>query len=163
MPNRRSLLRRLKLRTVLVVALLLSGIIPLGVSSYVLFREAREVLANSERDNLTTEAKALSEEVDSFLTGVRHQLSQFGTSLLLAPGPDDVTARLQEPWVEQQLQSFHRGNPDLLAIRVLALNSQGPESRKSRSRGPGSHGRDLRKGEGRQGLRLRFRGPGAEA
>lgn len=125
MPNRRSLLRRLKLRTVLVVALLLSGIIPLGVSSYVLFREAREVLANSERDNLTGEAKALSVEVNSFLTGVRHQLSQFGTSLLLAPGPDDATARLQGPWVEQELQSFQRGNPDLLAIRVLDLNGQG--------------------------------------
>jgi putative nucleotidyltransferase with HDIG domain len=137
MPNRRSLLRRLKLRTVLVVALLLSGILPLGVSSYVLFREAREVLANSERDNLTGEAKALSVEVNSFLTGVRHQLLQFGTSLLLAPGPDDATARLQEPWVSQQLQSFQRGNPDLLAIRVLDLNGQG--------RGPGNLAPEVQK------------------
>jgi putative nucleotidyltransferase with HDIG domain len=125
MPNRRSLLRRLKLRTVLVVALLLSGIIPLGVSSLVLFREARNVLANSERDNLIAEAKALSVEVDSYLTEVRHQLSQFGTSLLLAPGPEDATARLQEPWMGQQLQSLQRGNPDLLAIRVLDLNGAG--------------------------------------
>ncbi|HSS48548.1 MAG TPA: HD domain-containing phosphohydrolase [Thermoanaerobaculia bacterium] len=125
MPNRRSLLRRLKLRTVLVVALLLSGIIPLGVSSLVLFREARNVLANSERDNLTGEAKALSVEVNSFLAGVRRQLSQFGSSLLLAPGPEDATARLQEPWVGQQLQSLQRGNPDLLAIRVLNLNGEG--------------------------------------
>jgi putative nucleotidyltransferase with HDIG domain len=125
MPNRRSLLRRLKLRTVLVVALLLSGIIPLGVSSYVLFREARNVLANSERDNLIADAKALSVEVDSYLTGVRRQLSQFGSSLLLAPGPEDATARLQEPWMGQQLQSFQHGNPDLLAIRVLDLNGEG--------------------------------------
>lgn len=125
MPNRRSLLRRLKLRTVLVVALLLSGIIPVGVSSYVLFLEARDVLANSERDNLTGEAGALSVEVNAFLTGVRHQLSQFGTSLLLAPGPEDATARLKEPWVEQQLQSFLRGNPDLIAIRVFDLNGAG--------------------------------------
>jgi len=125
MPNRRSFLRRLKLRTVLVVALLLSGIIPLGVSSYVLFREARDVLANGERDNLTSEARALSVGVNSYLAGVRRQLSQFGASLLLAPGPEDATARLQEPWVGQQLQSFQHGNPDLLAIRVLDLNGEG--------------------------------------
>lgn len=125
MQNRRSLLRRLKLRTVLVVALLLSGIIPLGISSYVVLDEARKVLADSERDNLTGEAKSLSVEVDSYLSGMRRQLSQFGSSLLLAPGPDDATARLQEPWVEQQLQSFRRGNPDLLAMRVLDLNGQG--------------------------------------
>src|SRR4051794_25634321 len=125
MPNRRSLLRRLKLRTVLVVALLLSGIIPLGISSYVVLSEARKVLADSERDNLTDEAKALSVEVDSYLAGIRRQLSLFGTSLLLAPGPEDATARLQEPWMEQELQSFHRGNPDLLAVRVLDLNGQG--------------------------------------
>ena len=33
MPNRRTLLRRLKLRHVLLVVLLLSGIIPLAISS----------------------------------------------------------------------------------------------------------------------------------
>ena len=125
MPNRRSFLRRLKLRTVLVIALLLSGILPLGISSYVILREAREVLANSERDNLTSEAKALSVEVDSYLAGIRRQLSQFGSSLLLVPGPEDATARLKEPWVGQQLQSFQRGNPDLLAIRVLDLKGAG--------------------------------------
>src|ERR1700712_4101523 len=125
MPNRRSLLRRLKLRTVLVVALLLSGIIPLAISSFVVLDEARNVLADSERDNLTGEAKGLSVEVDSYLSGVRRQLSLFGSSLLLAPGPEDVTARLQEPWVGQQLQSFQHGNPDLLAIRVLDLSGAG--------------------------------------
>ena len=162
MPNRRSLLRRLKLRTVLVVALLLSGIIPLGISSYVVLSEARKVLADSERDNLTAEAKALSVEVDSYLSGVRHQLSQFGTSLLLAPGPDDVTARLQEPWVGQQLQSFQRGNPDLLAIRVLDLNGAGLS--------PGHLAPEVQtvmdsafeKARTGKGLRLRLRGSGAE-
>src|SRR5258706_6474999 len=125
MPNPRSLLRRLKLRTVLVIALLLSGIIPLGISSWVLFWEAKNVLANSERDNLTDEAKALSVEVDSYLAGVRRQLSQFGIGLLLAPGPEDATARLQEPWVGLALQSFQHSNSDVLAIRVLDMNGEG--------------------------------------
>ncbi|HSS76981.1 MAG TPA: HD domain-containing phosphohydrolase [Thermoanaerobaculia bacterium] len=97
----------------------------MGISSWVLFWEAKKVLANSERDNLTAEAKSLSVEVDSYLAGVRRQLSQFGVGLLLAPGPDDATARLQEPWVSQQLQSFQHSNPDLLAIRVLDVNGEG--------------------------------------
>ncbi|HEX4962378.1 MAG TPA: HD domain-containing phosphohydrolase [Thermoanaerobaculia bacterium] len=127
MPNRRSLLRRLKLRTVIVVALLLSGIIPLGVSSFVLIEESYKVLARTEQDNLTGEAQSLSVQVSSYLTELRRQLSQFGSGLLLAPGPEEMTARLHEPWVQQYLQSFQRSNPDLLAIRVLDANGVGLE------------------------------------
>ena len=61
METRRTLLRRLKLRTILVVALLLSGIIPLIVSSVLLIRESNKVLVNTERDNLTSEAGSLSQ------------------------------------------------------------------------------------------------------
>ena len=119
MQTRRSLLRRLKLRTVLVVALLLSGIIPLGISSALLIQRSLKVLQNTERDNLTNEAKSLSLEVSSYLVSVRRQLSQFGTGVLTAPGPADTAERLLEPWVQQQLQDFGRGNPDISALRVL--------------------------------------------
>ncbi|MFY9821387.1 MAG: HD domain-containing phosphohydrolase [Thermoanaerobaculia bacterium] len=125
MPNRRSLLRRLKLRTVLVVALLLSGIIPLGISSFVLIGESYKLLARTEQDHLTGEAKSLSEEANSYLAEFRRQLTQLGNSLLLSPGPDDAAARLQEPWVAQQMRSFQRANSELLAIRVLDVNGVG--------------------------------------
>ncbi len=127
MPNRRSFLRRLKLRTVLVVALLLSGIIPLGVSSFVLIGESYKVLAHTEQDNLTGGAQSLSVQVSSYLTDVRRQLSQFGSGLLVALGPEEMTARLKEPWVQQHLQSFQHSNPDLLAMRVLDATGVGLE------------------------------------
>src|SRR5919197_11366 len=114
---RRSLLRRLKLRTVLVVALLLSGIIPLGISSSLLIFQSHNVLRNTERDNLTGEANTLSLEISSYLETVRRQLEQLGDGILLAPGPQESEARLLEPWVQQQLQSFRRGNPDVVALR----------------------------------------------
>ena len=44
MTNRRPLLRRLKLRHVLLVALLLSGIIPLAISSFMLIPQSQQVL-----------------------------------------------------------------------------------------------------------------------
>jgi putative nucleotidyltransferase with HDIG domain len=125
MPNGRSFLRRLKLRTVLVVALLLAGIIPLGVSSAVIILKSNEVVRNAERDNLTGEAKSLSIEVSSYLSDMRRQLAQLGSGILLAPGPDEPAARLQEPWVGQQLQSFQRSNPDVMAIRVFNLSGAG--------------------------------------
>jgi len=119
MPIRRSLLRRLKLRTVLVVALLLSGIIPLGISSVRLIVQSYKVLRNTERDNLTGEAKSLSQEIDSYLVAARRQLEQLGEGILVAPGPPQPAARLSEPWVAKRLESFQRGNPNVLALRVL--------------------------------------------
>ncbi|HSG39433.1 MAG TPA: HD domain-containing phosphohydrolase, partial [Thermoanaerobaculia bacterium] len=118
MPNRRSLLRRLKLRTILVVALLLAGIIPLGISSTLLIRQSRDVLSKTERDNLTAEAEALSREVNSYLVAVRQQVMQIGNGILAMPGPEDPSARLREPWVGEHLKSL-RSNPDMVALRVL--------------------------------------------
>src|SRR5688572_8113655 len=125
MQTSRSLLRRLKLRTVLVVALLLSGIIPLGISSALLIHQSLSVLQNRERDNLTNEAKSLSQQINSYLAGVRRQLTHLGDSLLLAPGPEDSAERLLEPWVRKQLQAFARGNPEVSALRVLDLDGAG--------------------------------------
>jgi HD-GYP domain-containing protein (c-di-GMP phosphodiesterase class II) len=128
MESRRSLLRRLKLRTVLVVALLLSGIIPLGISSALLIRQSNTVLRDTERDNLTGEAKSLSLEVNSNLVAIRRQLAQLGEGLLAAPGPEAPAARLREDWVRQRLQDFHRSYPEIQALRVLDTEAEGPAS-----------------------------------
>jgi putative nucleotidyltransferase with HDIG domain len=125
MQNRRSLLRRLKLRTVLVIALLLSGIIPLGISSALLIHKANAVLENSERDNLTNEAGSLSLEINSYLLSARRQVAQLAQGILMAPGPAAAAARLSEPWVREQLESFQQGNLDVVALRVLDAEGAG--------------------------------------
>ncbi len=125
MQTSRNLLRSLKLRTILVVALLLSGIIPLGISSMRLILQSHKVLRNTERDNLTSEAGSLSQEINSHLIAIRRQLTQLGDAILLAPGPQEPEARLLEPWVGKQLEGFRRDNPDVLALRVLAPDGAG--------------------------------------
>jgi HD-GYP domain-containing protein (c-di-GMP phosphodiesterase class II) len=125
MESRRSVLRRLKLRTVLVVALLLSGIIPLGISSALLIRQSNTVLRNTERDNLTGEAKSLSLGVNSDLVAFRRQLAQLGEGLLAAPGAGETTALLREEWVQQRLQRFQNGYPEVLALQVLDAEGLG--------------------------------------
>lgn len=134
MQTRRNFFRRLKLRTILLIALLLSGIIPLAISSLLLIPQSREVLSNSERDNLIRKAETLSEVIDSYLSSRRLQLAQLGSGLLLPPGPAEVGERLREPWVEAYLQEFLRNSqdgasasgPNMLALRLLDLQGQGP-------------------------------------
>src|SRR4029079_30873 len=99
MTNRRPLLRRLKLRHVLLVVLLLSGIIPLAISSFMLIPQSKQVLRDAERDNLVRRAGTLSRAVDSYLAPSRQQITQLGTGVLLPPGSPDIAERLREPWV----------------------------------------------------------------
>jgi putative nucleotidyltransferase with HDIG domain len=137
MTNRRPLLRRLKLRHVLLVVLLLSGIIPLAISSVLLIPQSQEVLRDSEKDNLVRGAGALSRDVDDYLGSVRQQIAQLGTGVLLPPGPPgplDIAARLREPWVGSYLQAFwltqqgpdERADQSLKLLRVLDLQGAGP-------------------------------------
>jgi putative nucleotidyltransferase with HDIG domain len=125
METARNFLRRLKLRTILVVALLLSGIIPLIVSSVLLISQSNKALVNTETDNLTSEAGSLSREVNDYLSDIRRQLTLLGSGILAAPGQEDTAARLSELWVGEQLRSFQRNNPDVIALRVLTPEGAG--------------------------------------
>jgi len=133
----RPLLRRLKLRHVLLVALLLSGIIPLGISSFALTRQSQQVLRDAERDNLVRRAGALSRDVDNYLGSIRQQVTALGAGVLLPPGPTVVSDRLREPWVGSYLQTFwlhQQAQPDghpgqasnLQLLRALDLEGAGP-------------------------------------
>ncbi len=130
MTNRRPILRRLKLRHVLLIVLLLSGIIPLAISSIMLIPQSQQVLRDAESENLIRRAGDLSREVDNYLGGFRRQITQLGTGLLLAPGSPVAAERLHEPWVNVYLQSFLRQSQEqgapLLALRVSDLEGDGP-------------------------------------
>jgi putative nucleotidyltransferase with HDIG domain len=127
MQTRRRPFRRLKLRTVLLIALLLSGIIPLGISSALLIPQSERILLENEQENLIQEAAALSREINAFVVAARRQLTQFGTGILTVPGPPETLERLAEPWVGSQLQSFRQENPDLRSLRLLDLEGRGLE------------------------------------
>jgi putative nucleotidyltransferase with HDIG domain len=130
-PTSRRLFRRMKLRYVLLIALLLSGIIPLGISSVLLIQSNQEILRDSERDYLIAEASGLSRQVGDYLVTVRQNLSQIGFGVLSAGGPIDpadpvaVAARLREPWVGPYIQSFLGQRPEVLAVRVLDAEGKG--------------------------------------
>jgi putative nucleotidyltransferase with HDIG domain len=125
MTTRRTLLRRLRLRYVLFVVLLLSGIIPFIVGSFFLFGRDQEILENKERDYLIARAGTLSHDINEYLVGIRRQLDQLGSGILLSSGPADIKARLHQPWVAAYLKGLQRDNPDFQAFRVLDDQGEG--------------------------------------
>ncbi|HEX2253732.1 MAG TPA: HD domain-containing phosphohydrolase [Thermoanaerobaculia bacterium] len=113
---------RFRLRNLLFLVLLLSGIIPLAVASYLLVRQNRQVLEDQERALLVTEAQSLSQEVSGYLEGVRKQLAQTGRGLLLAGDPATGARAIsfEEPWVTAYLEGLGAENPGrLMGWRVL--------------------------------------------
>ncbi len=123
-----SLFRRPRLRHVLFLALLLSGIIPLILFNTLLIRQNRERLESEERTDLTQAAEVVSREVSEQVDSVRSSLRQLGTGLLVVPmprGQDDPGARLRQSWVPPYLQDFMVSDSNLLALRVLGMEGVG--------------------------------------
>jgi len=118
-------LRHTKLRYLLFLALLLSGIIPLVVSNTFLIGQNRERLKTEERTQLTQAAESLSREVTGRLEDVRIALYQLGGGFLAAPGPDNVEARLHQDWAARFFHELSAGDSDLAALRVLDRDGSG--------------------------------------
>jgi len=118
---------RPKLRHLLFAALLVSGIIPLALASFLLVRQNRDVLEAQERLVLVTEARALSQQVSAELSSLRKQLAQVGYGLLAGVEEGGATARLGEPWVESYLAGLGlEGSGEILHVRVLDPQGEGP-------------------------------------
>lgn len=117
---------RPKLRHLLFAALLVSGIIPLALASFLLVRQNRDVLEAQERMVLVTEARALAQEVSGELSSLRKQLAQVGYGLLAGAEEGGATARLGEPWVESYLAGLGlESSSDVLHLRVLDPQGEG--------------------------------------
>ncbi len=125
MPPRR-VISRLKLGHIIFLALLLSGIIPLLIATFLLIGQNRERLESEERTQLTQAAESLSREINDQLAAERASLHQLGKGLLLVPGPSSVQSRLRQDWVGPYLRDFTVGDSSLQAVRVLGPGGAGP-------------------------------------
>jgi len=125
---------RPRLRQLLFFAFLLSGIIPLAVSGYLLVRQNREVLEDQERLLLVAEARTLAVEVSARLAGLRMQLSHAGRGLAAAAedgrGRVDagrLAAVLRAPGTDSALRALTAENRGTIAaLTVLDRAGEGP-------------------------------------
>jgi putative nucleotidyltransferase with HDIG domain len=127
MRKKFQILRRPRIRNLLFLALLLSGIVPLVISNGILIGQNRSRLETEERTQLTKSAETLSREVSEQVARVRSALHHMGRGLLVQPGPRDLEARLGEPWVERYMQEFLFGDFDLRVLRILNTSGEGPQ------------------------------------
>jgi putative nucleotidyltransferase with HDIG domain len=127
-----SFFAQLKLRHFLFLLLVLSGLVPLVVSSTLLIRQNREIFETQEKGYLTRSARFLSVELNGYLLSTRRQLSQLGGMVKVAPSAAGEEEKLRQPWLVEYLQDFLASNPNLVAVRVLNTQGQGPYSASAR-------------------------------
>jgi putative nucleotidyltransferase with HDIG domain len=116
----------------LFLALLLAGILPMAVSSFLLVSQNREVLEEQELDLLVAEAVGRSQELSDRLVSIRKQLSEVGhvlaaTALSESSGREPAELMVDAPWVHGVLERIAQENPgQLLTVAALDLEGSGP-------------------------------------
>lgn len=117
----------MRLQHLLILVLLVGGIVPLAVNSFMLIRQNRGLLVTQEMSNLTRSARSLSVELNGYLVNASGLLEQLGRSVLAAPASSNLVDRLREPWVSALAQELLAGHPELLVVRVLNAEGVGPQ------------------------------------
>lgn len=124
-PGAPSLLSRIRLRYVLFLLLLLSGIAPLLISSLRLIDYNKDILKRQEMFLLTHSARSLADALSDDLAQRHEQLRQIGLGLSAVPGFDSFEERLREPWVNAFLLDFMRDHPEIVDLRVIDAQGNG--------------------------------------
>ncbi len=118
--------RRVKLQHILFLMLLLTGIIPLLLSSLYLLRSNREALQVKEKELLTLSAQGFAQILSDDLALRAAQLQQVGQGLMAAPGFKTLEQRLGQKWALDYLERFlSRERSNLRAFRFGDQNGRG--------------------------------------
>ena len=122
------IIQQLKLRHLLFLLLLVAGIVPLAVSSYLVVRQNREILETQEKTHLTRSAQFLSLELNQHLLSTQRRLAQLGETLLQVPPEGEVDEKLRQDWLQRRFETLLAVDPEaeLAAVRLLNLDGRGP-------------------------------------
>ncbi len=124
--------RRVKLQHLLFLMLLLTGIVPLLLSSFYLLGANRDALKVKEKELLTLSAQGFAQLLSDGLEQKALQLEQIGRGLIAAPGFGDLGQRLSQDWAGSYLQRFAREQAhDMKAFMVIPPTGKGFTSRQS--------------------------------
>lgn len=123
---------RIRLKNLIFLLLLISGLIPLIAASVLLARQNVELFETQEQTFLARSAEALSRELAAYLETVERELRQLGEGFLALPGPESIDARLRLAGVDRYFGNYVVDNSGrVLLLRILDLEGAGP------SLGPG--------------------------
>ena len=123
----RGITSRISLRHLILLLILVSGLIPLAVGSFLLTRQNMEVLERQEQSYLTRSSRVLSEDLSNSMAATQRQFEQLGKGLLLLPGPEGLAERLQQAETQYYFASFMRDNGQRIdSLSVLDRYGEGP-------------------------------------
>ncbi len=132
-----------RIRNLLFLLLLLTGIVPLAISSFLLVRQNSEVVETQEKSYLARSALFLSVELNDYLVGARRNLEQLGRLVIaLSTDPDSQPIVTTETlragylgqgtaagrWLESYLEGYLSEGPGWSGLRILDADGQGPYS-----------------------------------
>ncbi|MEM8961304.1 MAG: HD domain-containing phosphohydrolase [Acidobacteriota bacterium] len=123
--GKRGFFRRLRLRHLLFLLLLFTGIIPLLLSSFRLIEVNRSILRDQETVLLTSSAKVLAEDLSDDLARRNEQLRQLGHGLVARGAVSDVESLLRAEWLMPYMARFQEYNPELVVLNVLSRDGVG--------------------------------------
>ncbi len=132
-----------KIRNILFLLLLLTGIVPLAISGALLVRQNSEIFETQEKSSLARSAMFLSIGLNDYLVEARRNLEQLGRLVItLSTHPDsqglvtEATLRggylgegtKQGRWLESYLESYLDEGPRWSGLRILDSSGSGPYS-----------------------------------
>jgi HD-GYP domain-containing protein (c-di-GMP phosphodiesterase class II) len=118
---------RPRLLWTLLGAMVLVALLPLVVSHFFLIRINRDSLETLEKKYLTRTAVGIAKDTQNLLTSNMQQLTKIAGGIAvmrraLPPNADPFTWSQQSQWITDYINS----DSDLLALRVLNMNGEGP-------------------------------------
>ncbi len=106
-------------------ALLLVSVLPIGLYHRQVLHLSQEKLADTERVQQTELTRSLSEEVQSFESNLRQQLISLRQILALTGLIEDVDDAARAPQVSRLLENFVASNPNILYLTAVGKKGKG--------------------------------------
>lgn len=119
MSPRPGFLRRLRLRHAVFLALLLAGIVPLAISSYLLIFQNRDLIRTQREAEILSSAVALARDMDVFLGRIRERLAQFGEQLVVLTPPGSLESQMRTARFREYLRRFQSQQTDLEGMQIV--------------------------------------------
>lgn len=118
--------RRLKLRHLIFLLLLFSGIIPLLLSSVRMIGESKEFLKTKETELLHLRAQQFADQLSHDIAFARRQLRQLGLGFVsMVEGEGDLAEQFNTERADRYFGIFADDHPELFALIIADQNRRG--------------------------------------
>ncbi len=122
---KRILSRRPRILWIVLGALLLVSLVPIGLYHRQVLKLSQEKLAATERVQQTEVARSIAEEVNDFQSDLQEQLVRQRNILALTGLIENVDDRVRAPQVTALLENLVAGNPDILYLTAIGKDAKG--------------------------------------